>query len=221
MDMPGIATASTYPDAPWRLSGRVWTGLFRADQSAPIPAGLRPLLPGSWVTVTLARYLEGTRRYDELIVGPLVRRGPRFGVHVDHIWVSDDVSRLGGRRIWGLPKRLAEFAWGDSSVTIIDERGCVADIAFDDRMSRVLPIPAAGMGFGCLDGVQTHVVARGWARPARSGMQVSASSSHFRYRISPRPFLSLAANPFRITVQQPAVLSGSHCLSTQADTEDP
>ena len=93
-----------YPPAPWYLLGHLWAGFFTTDAPPALPTGLRPFLAGRWRVVMLVRYLDGTRRYDELVLGALARRKARPGLYVEHIWVTDAAGLWGGRRIWGLPK---------------------------------------------------------------------------------------------------------------------
>ena len=99
--------------------------------------------------VLLARYGDGaTLGYDELIVfAGAVRAGGRRGMWVSHIYVDLPASVAGGRRIWGLPKELAEFGWGPRAVSV---HGLL-----EARISRApvkAPVPLRPSTFGRRDG---------------------------------------------------------------------
>ncbi|AFY48464.1 acetoacetate decarboxylase [Nostoc sp. PCC 7524] len=70
------------------------------------------LWPGKTIgSVYLASYCSGSvLEYSELIVAPAVvaYRG-KIGAWISHIYVDNSDSMAGGREIWGLPKKLAEF----------------------------------------------------------------------------------------------------------------
>ena len=59
----------------------------------------------------LANYTSGTLVYRELIV---FSHATARGMVVSHIYVDDEQSLSGGHEIWGLPKELAEFEYGDA-----------------------------------------------------------------------------------------------------------
>src|SRR5262245_34631566 len=121
-----IAATVTPPPKPWRMSGLLCTTTLRADgDDPPLPPG-RPQLVAGRRVVTLGRYLDGTLRYDELVLGRLARRGLRVGLFVDHIWVDSRESVAGGRLFWGLPKELAEFSWTGDRVQVRDAEGDIA-----------------------------------------------------------------------------------------------
>ena len=98
------------------------------------------------------RYLECTLRYDELVIGSLARRGLKFGIYVHHIWVDSEESLWGGRRIWGLPKELASFAWEGDTVRVTDEEGPIATLSVDRSEASSPRIGTVAPGFGRLDG---------------------------------------------------------------------
>lgn len=105
------------PDAPWHLQGAACLSLWRLPRAelgmlAPHPdLPLLTLGDGVGVVTIWAQYSGGTLRYDELAVAVLVRgRGLWLPAgSVTAIWVDDPVSAEGGRRLWHIPKALAEF----------------------------------------------------------------------------------------------------------------
>ena len=198
---------ASYPPAPWRSSGRLWMGLFKTDVPPPLPDGLKRLLNPNWLVVTVVRYLEGTLCYDELVLGGLARRGLRLGMWVYGMWVDDEVSLWGGRRIWGLHKEMADFAWEGNTVRISDEQGPITTLVVDRSEVGRLPkvwVPTLGLGF--LDGQWTYTVASMWGRLARGGLRVSEWSERFPYRPNGEATFSLSAKPFRMTVPPPKIL---------------
>ncbi len=90
--------------------------------------------------------------------------------------VDDEASLVGGRAIWGIPKRLATFAWEESGaraeVTVTDGAGEFLAVSARARpRARSLPLLAP---FAGVDGA-----ARAWVRgrlhgaPARMSVRVS------------------------------------------------
>ena len=111
-----------YPPAPWHLGGELLLSVFASpaarlpgELAAALPAGRRPLrLAGrALVGVALVDYAPGgVLAYRELLVAVacVPRRGPE--VTIAQIWVDSPASLAGGRALWGIPKRLAEFERG-------------------------------------------------------------------------------------------------------------
>jgi hypothetical protein len=199
-----------YPPAPWRSSGCLWMGLFKTDAPPPLPEGLKRLLNPNWLVVSLIRYLEGTLKYDELVIGGFVRRGRRLGLFVYDIWVDDETSLWGGRRIWGLRKEMADFAWDGGSVRVSDEDGLILTLVVNDakdatRLPRMwTPFP----GLSRLDGQWLFTPAGMWARFGKGGVHLDEWSERFPYRPAEKPMFSLRADPFHIAVPSPKVLRG-------------
>jgi len=200
--IPGVI-----PPPPWRLGGRAWIGLFRADGRVSVPTGLRPLFGSRWVVIILARYLTGTLRYDELIVGTPVRRGFRVGVWVADIWVSLERSRHAGRSIWGLPKELAEFRWHEGGVRVHDRSGLVAALQLDDGHLRHLPVCVPAAGVGQLGGDWAWTTARVRASLGTTRLTIADWSDRLPFRPRARPVLSAAVRSFRMTVPTPRVIA--------------
>lgn len=107
------------PPAPWHLHGAACVSLWRVPaELLPVPsAGVsyanvagQALVVTAWV-----RYEPGgTLSYDELAAAVLVRGAGLFSpaCTIPHIWVNDPVAAAGGRRLWAIPKDLAEFEGG-------------------------------------------------------------------------------------------------------------
>jgi hypothetical protein len=185
----------------------MWAGFYDAGTRLVLPDGLTPLVKPNWLILAVGRYLEGTLRYDELVVGTLVRRAWRAGIHFHHIWVDDEVSLWGGRRIWGACKELATFTWNADTVQVTDERGPIVTLTVNADAARTpwLWMPAPGF-FGFRDGRFLYTLAHTQARLGKSGIRVVEWSSRFSYRITGTPLFGFAANPMRITVPQPSIL---------------
>ncbi|URN14036.1 acetoacetate decarboxylase family protein [Streptomyces radiopugnans] len=155
------------------------------------------------LAVGLVRYREGTLVYDELAMGPLVRRGRRAGLLIDRIWVSDTASVRGGRDIWGLPKELASFTWSDGSVHVTDHDGPVAGLAFAPGRLRLPAFPLPLPGFSGSAGRRLFVPGRlvGSLRPETVAVTSWSDRLPPLERTTAR--LSVAVRPFRMTVPEP------------------
>lgn len=111
--------STDYPDEPWRLAGEafvsVWVVPRRAlprvtDTVTPLTIGGRAVVVTAWIDYTP----PGQLSYHELLATVAVRPERRAGAHlaagsITEIWVDDEASRAGGRRLWGIPKDLATF----------------------------------------------------------------------------------------------------------------
>ncbi|MBQ0985788.1 acetoacetate decarboxylase family protein [Streptomyces sp. F63] len=196
----------SHPPAPWVSRGEMWFGLLPVRRQPDLPPDLGPLGPRNRIAVGLVRYREGTLRYDELAIGPLVRRGRRAGLLIQRIWVDDDASVRGGRAIWGLPKEPAEFVWAGDSVRVRDGGGTLARIVLRPGrgpLSALPPVPMLLPGFGGSPGERLFVTGRLTGRPRRESLTVTEWSDRLpplrRHRARP----SLAFRPFRMTVPGP------------------
>ncbi|MTE22250.1 hypothetical protein F0L17_24740 [Streptomyces sp. TRM43335] len=195
-----------YPPAPWRFRGHLWAAVLPVRDRLPVPADLRPLGSPFRLAVGLVRYREGTLRYDELALGPLVRRGRRAGLLIDRIWVDDAVSVRGGRDIWGLPKEPAEFEWSGRSVRVRDRDGPVAELSFGPGRPARLALPSVPLplpGFSGSAGRRLFVPGRlvGTVRPET--MTVLSWSDRLPRPARTTTRLSVAVRPFRMTVPGP------------------
>jgi hypothetical protein len=154
-----------YPPAPWRLIGRAYLNLqlvpIRIIHGVPSSLRVVQVLPGRTLGgIYLAQYgEESTLAYSELIVfSALVRCGRRFGGWVSHIYVDSAESVAGGRSIWGLPKELAMFEWGER-VTVRTSGIEILSAAISEARFRT-PIKAPLPAFGVRDGALLHFTGR-------------------------------------------------------------
>lgn len=106
----------TYPEAPWHLTGTACVSAWRVPTTdlPPPPKGLAYATLGdnALVLTIWAAYLPGgTLAYNELTVAVVVRRHGMLAPAgtVTHIWVDDERSAEGGRRLWSVPKQLGNF----------------------------------------------------------------------------------------------------------------
>ncbi|HEX9038410.1 MAG TPA: acetoacetate decarboxylase family protein [Ktedonobacterales bacterium] len=205
-DLPG----APYPPAPWIARSQFWAGLFHATQPVVLPQGLRPLLGSHTRALMLVRYLRGsTLQYDELILAAPVWLGRRPGLYIDHIWVNNLASAWGGRRIWGLPKRLAEFDWTPANASVADSQGIILRVALNRQPVRGPRFPLATASVGRLGERWTWSVFTMRARLGRPGMQVLEMSDRFGFQLATRPVFSLASRDCAVIFAAPALLGGS------------
>ncbi len=195
-----------YPPPPWQLSGSSWLGLFRANQALALPAEYKHFLSSRHVAVALIRYLSGTLQYDELIVASVARRRRRVGLYVHHIWVDDLSSLWGGRKIWGLQKEMAEFAWRKNVVTISDANGWIAQIEVNHDQAWLPSLPLWMPSFGNAAGQSLFTVGRINARLGKAGMRIHDWSARFGFHLKSKPFLSVAGKPFAMVFTPPTFL---------------
>lgn len=111
----GHVSQDTVP-APWLLQGDAFllpsfkTHLIKQYDVNPLPTGKHW---GGAGGIILARYHDtSVGPYSELIFSSgLYRLGRHVGFHIDQIYVDSQLSLLGGRSNWAVPKELAEFEW--------------------------------------------------------------------------------------------------------------
>lgn len=204
----GEPAEAAYPPAPWQMRGRSWAGVFTASQSARLPGDLKPLGSARWRALALVCYREGTLSYNELVYGTPARHGLRAGLYVEGIWVDSVPSLWGGRRIWGLHKRLARFVWDGDSCQISDAQGPIVTMMVNGRPSRLPMLPAILAGIGRLGDQWTFLCAPMWARLGVAGMRVSEWSPRFLETagaLGERPWLAVRAAPMRVRFPAPTL----------------
>lgn len=200
-----IARTVTPPPTPWIMRGRLWASLQRHEgDTPPLPFGLHPHFTGHRV-VALVRYLEGTLRYDELILGRVARRGFTLGLFVDHIWVDSRESVAGGRVFWGLPKELAEFQWTGDCVSVRDAQGEIATLSANQEAARTPEITVSTPGFGVREGALVLAAGKLKLRPRPGTLQVESLAPRFG-RLLPGIRWKMDAAPFELTIGDAKVL---------------
>lgn len=173
MSAAGDVPEGTYPAAPWRTTGAIQMAAFTSAHDLPVPGDLRPLAGRRRLVVALAEYREGTLRYRELVVGTLVRRGARAGVLALGIWVDCQESMWGGRRLWGIPKELADFSSDGEQVCVHDAQGTIATLVTGPaRALPITPLRIPAVGFGQVGGQRVFLPGRAHGRPALGSLRV-------------------------------------------------
>ena len=117
-----------YPPEPWHLRGQMYLSVFLVPMRAvpPLPevlgAAVRPLSFGGRAAIGAA-WVDyqpgGVLHYKELLSAVLTHERGRPRVSITDIWVDSVASREGGRRLWGIPKELAEFTL-DADEDLVD-----------------------------------------------------------------------------------------------------
>ena len=108
-----------YPPSPWSLNGFAYqtfqlASIDEARRHVPKELSIIPILPGRTASgIYIAKYEDNSDlSYSELIlIDALVRYKYYVGFWCSHIFVDHPLSVLGGRKIWKLPKKLADFNW--------------------------------------------------------------------------------------------------------------
>jgi acetoacetate decarboxylase len=180
-----MADCGDYPPPPWRLRGEaaiVVVGVRdRAARRFPRPAGVQLLTAGGWTLggALLARYDEhATLTYHELIVfSGLARAAGRLAFVVSHIYVDSLRSLRAGRKIWGLPKELADFTWASRNVTVDQHGQTLLQASFRHR-GKGLPLPLYAPVFGDRAARAVRAAGRGLLRgsPALAEFEVPPAS---------------------------------------------
>jgi hypothetical protein len=121
-----------YPPEPWDLRGQLHSSVYLVplyEIPADLPPGCRPVRIGrravvgtAWVSYQPGGVLE----YSELMSTLLVRCGWRLMPTITHIWVDSEISRDGGRALWGIPKGLAKFTFAGEHFAAADDDGPIA-----------------------------------------------------------------------------------------------
>jgi hypothetical protein len=198
-----------YPPPPWNLAGQSWLGFFRADSAPILPNEYRHFLASRYVAVSMIRYLSGTLQYDELIVGSMASHRGRVGLFVHHIWVDDLASLWGGRKIWGLNKQMAVFAWEKNTVKVSDADGLIIELEVNKENAIMPPLPMPMPSFGQLDGQSLFTTGKIKARLGKAGMRIKDSSDRFGFQLSEKPICSVAGKPFSMVFVPPKILASN------------
>jgi hypothetical protein len=163
-----------YPPAPWWLAGHAHAHLLvvRGSRLPAVPEGFEPIVFGSYglVVVGWVDYREGiVEPYRELLAAVVGRWGGRVTATVTHMWVDSDVSRRGGRELWGYPKEIAEFELAidpEGTARASDGRGEIASGDFRAWFTAPWRARAKGGTVQPLHGRATAIPAVTSLRPA-------------------------------------------------------
>ncbi|WP_406629715.1 acetoacetate decarboxylase family protein [Amycolatopsis sp. WGS_07] len=133
-----------YPPEPWHLAADAYLSMWRVpvDELPPLPA--KPLLLGNQAAVFTA-WIDyqppGQLSYHELLSCVAVR-GRGLAASITDIWVDSEVSRAGGRELWGIPKELASFTFtGGRTFTAATSDDWIATAAFTPRAGLPIALP--------------------------------------------------------------------------------
>jgi hypothetical protein len=170
-----------YPAPPWALSGQAHGHLLvvRAGRLPDVPDGFDPLVFGGFGLVATAwvDYREGTvDPYRELMAAVVGRWRGRLTATVTHMWVDSDVSRRGGRELWGYPKEMAEFEVAidpEGTANARDERGEIASGDFRAWFTSPLRTRAKGGTVQPVDGQMVAI-------PAITSLRLAIGTGSFR-----------------------------------------
>ncbi|GGV63219.1 MULTISPECIES: acetoacetate decarboxylase family protein [Streptomyces] len=105
-----------YPPEPWHLCGDMHAALWLLPGSVlppwTVPEEVRPLSVGgrrALVTFWVDYRADGDLAYRELLITLVVRHGRTVAATAVQAWVDDERSMAGGRRLWAIPKQLADL----------------------------------------------------------------------------------------------------------------
>ncbi|MEV6342636.1 acetoacetate decarboxylase family protein [Actinoplanes sp. NPDC051851] len=204
-----------YPPEPWHLRGQMYLSIFLIPVRSlpPLPevlgAAVRPLSFGGRAAVGAAwvNYEPGgVLHYRELLSAVLVHERGRPRVSITDIWVDSVASMEGGRRLWGIPKELADLRV-DTDGDLVDASASVpgGGAAIGSsllRLKRRLPgrLPLGFTVAQALGGQVKRTPVRG-----RSGWRTLTAAwrpdpeGPLAYLAGRRPVLSLAITDFWLT----------------------
>lgn len=191
-----------YPAEPWDLHGHAYVGVWL------LPRGLTPepsspatrtvtIFGRAFVCAAFFVYEEPSPlTYDEIMATVLVRDGWRPRVSITHIWVNSVASRDGGRRLWAIPKDLADFevaphssyaAPGIGSLAVRRVRRFPAQLPLrfriaQDRQGSLLVSPVTGR-------IRLGLTAARWS---------FAGDGPLSFLAGRRPLLTVACRPFHL-----------------------
>lgn len=204
-----------YPSAPWSLNGLALTTLHLLDvdrvrSHVPSELSIVQVLPGKTLgTVYFSAYTAGSvLEYNELIVAPaLLAHGGKVGAWVSHIYVNNADSVAGGRKIWGLPKELAEFTWSTSAVRVYQPGQELCSLSFQPtwlQLPKELQPSLSGAVFTKLGEALAWFAPQFQAQPSViSGHLTVPETSPFHTLDLGQPFLALSASELKLVVKSP------------------
>ena len=192
--------SASHPPAPWRLAGPciivpVLVPVERARRFVARDTDIVPAAPGRTLGALIGVTYEpgSTLSYSELLVAcATVRTGTRVGGWISHIWVDDEQSLSGGRKIWKLPKELAEFDVDGGRRFGARANGVtlVRMAAARPRLKASLPFEAPVPMISAENGTHFFTLGRSGlaAGPARVRVEVPPESPLAELEMTPAPF---------------------------------
>ncbi|WP_045744157.1 acetoacetate decarboxylase family protein [Actinoplanes rectilineatus] len=199
-----------YPPEPWHLRGQMYLSIFLVPRAAlpalpavlnttvsPVTVAGRAAVGAAWVHYEPG----GVLHYRELLSAVLVHERGRPRVSITDIWVDSMASREGGRRLWGIPKELAELQIS-SSAAAVSAFASAASAPIGSatvRLGRQLPgrVPVAFSVAQALGGQVRRTPVRG-----RAGLRTGKAAwrpdpaGPLGYLAGRRPVLTLAVTDF-------------------------
>jgi len=193
---------TSYPPEPWDLHGHAYVGVWllpKGDAPAPSSPATRTITIFGRAVVCAAFFVyeePSPLTYDEIMATVLVREGWRPRVSITHIWVNSVASRDGGRRLWAIPKDLAEFevarhssyaAQGIASLAVnrarrLPGRLPVAFRIAQDRAGTLLVSPVSGR-------MRAGLATARWSL---------AADGPLAFLVGRKPLLTIALRPFHL-----------------------
>ncbi|BBH71390.1 acetoacetate decarboxylase [Actinoplanes sp. OR16] len=203
-----------YPPEPWHLRGQMYLSVFlvprrRLPQLPPVlDAAVRPITIAGRVAVGAAwvHYEPGgVLHYRELLSAVLVHERGRPRVSITDIWVDSVASREGGRRLWGIPKELAEFTIDAETEPLVDASASAGEEPLASALVRLKGrLPGRfPLGFTVAQALGESV--RRTPVRGRSGLRTATAAwrpdpaGPLGYLAGRRPVLSLAITDFWLT----------------------
>ena len=139
--------ATTYPAAPWAMTGSLWLSLFRVREDVD------DLRPAGVYGAAFVSYEPGSvLTYSELLVArpvPDPAGGHGRRVSITDIWVDSPASMAGGRELWAIPKGLCDFELDSSHRGPLSTHGVVRHARATSDRPRHVHRRVARRGHAC------------------------------------------------------------------------
>lgn len=206
---------SFYPQAPWTLQGSAVATLHLIDiervrSLIPKELDIISVFPGKTLGgVYLSNYGSGSAlEYSELIVIAAAVSHSGIGGWISHIYVDNPDSVAGGREIWGLPKELAEFTWGKSSVSVRQGDRPLCTLNYNPLFSIGWKPRLSASSFSSKNSDLLIFPAEVEARFGLVNSQLAIpTTSPFANLALSQPWLSFSAEQMRLTVGAPELIA--------------
>jgi len=192
-----------YPPEPWHLAGTACVSMWRVPVAdlPPLPEDAEPLALNKTAAVFTA-WIDyqppGQLSYHELLACVAVR-GRGLAASITDIWVDSEISRAGGRELWGIPKELATFSFTGHRFTAATSEDWIATAAFLPRAGLPVRLPVRFEIAQALDGrpVRTPVEWSAKPRAAAADWAVNPTGP-LRYLSGRRPVANVVLGDTRL-----------------------